>query len=609
MTFVERANEYGKALVYIVELPSPRCTRVYGSAPCTAAVGVTGAQLCFNTLSSCQDEPNYAQADVPYRFSTVRLDGLQAAGEPPVIPTIINVDSTTAILQPGKGLGVRSSVSITIQDHPWSDSGCDPYLSTRAYQPDAQGTFWGKWLARNKFWANRRLVIRTGFLNPDGSYDAANFRSRSYIVSDITGPDQNGVVTINGKDPLRFADGEKAKVPQASVAKLSVLANDVATILTVAPAEDLLTWWNASQRYIRVEDEIMLVTAQTGIGTASATLTVNRASMPARYEPSYNVAKEHRIGAGVVPCWWYDEQMIYDVLFDLLNRAAGIDASFLDYANWVTLIDDQYSYLSISALIVNPTDVKTLITELTQLGVIIWWHDRDQKVKLKGVRAEDSASAFLNEADHLVADSVQVMTDSATLITQTWMMFDLSWPLANMELLQSYRTTDVRVNLDRESDLQYGKPSIRTVRSRWLTVADVATVIQINGNLLQQYENIRRVVSFSLDPKDDGFWVGDIVSVTTRQAQDIYGAPSSVYALLTQMQEKGDTTGLLYDCVGLEVLAIGSQAKITHPADLLDPIPAPANYGSASPSDRAAWVYISDDLGLMSNGSPAYEMT
>ena len=47
-----------------VEIDVSICSLTYGVAPCTAAVGVTGAQKCFNTLGSCQDRANYAESFV-----------------------------------------------------------------------------------------------------------------------------------------------------------------------------------------------------------------------------------------------------------------------------------------------------------------------------------------------------------------------------------------------------------------------------------------------------------------------------------------------------------------------------------------------------------------
>lgn len=608
MSYADHASKPGKQVVHIVELYIPRCTRTYGTAPCTAAVGVTGSDRCFNTFGTCQDQANYDQANYVYRFATTRLDELQAPGDPPTFPTVLSVDSTSAVLTPGKGLGVRSSVSITLEDHPWTDVGCDPYFAMRAYNPDGRGTFWGKWLARNKYFINRKIVVRTGFLNDDGSYDAANFRSRSYIISGIDGPDNAGQVKIVAKDPLKLADGEKAKVPQASTSKLSVTITDSATSITVSPAEDLLQWWTWGQRYIRIEEEILSVTAQTGIGTPSATLTVVRGDAPIRYEPSLNITAAHNSGASVVPCFWFPDQMVYDIAYFLLHDVAGIDPAFLDYAGWVAHIDAEYPYLSFSAMLSEPVDVKTLLTELTELGIYIWWHERDQLVKMHGVRPTDESLADLNETDDLIADSVAVAADNAGLITQAWLMYDINFPTANMTQLKNYRVVDVRANLDREDAVQYGYPSIRQAKSRWLTRADFSVAVQINGNLLQQYQDVRRMISFQVDPKNDEFWTGDLVTVATRHWQDETGLYKSITYLITQIEEVGGPEGIQYNVTGLEVFTLERNAKITHPAITGDPEPAPPDFAVASAADKAAWVYISEDSGLMPDGSAAYLM-
>ncbi len=49
----------GREPIQIVEIVQPRCGLTYGSAPCTAAVGVTGQRECFNTRKTCQDTANY----------------------------------------------------------------------------------------------------------------------------------------------------------------------------------------------------------------------------------------------------------------------------------------------------------------------------------------------------------------------------------------------------------------------------------------------------------------------------------------------------------------------------------------------------------------------
>jgi hypothetical protein len=47
-----------KRLEYF-ELDIPRCANVYGTAPCTASIGTTGDDKCFNTRATCQDLANF----------------------------------------------------------------------------------------------------------------------------------------------------------------------------------------------------------------------------------------------------------------------------------------------------------------------------------------------------------------------------------------------------------------------------------------------------------------------------------------------------------------------------------------------------------------------
>lgn len=53
-----------EALTY-VELEVHSCGLVYGSAPCQAALGVTGDNKCFNTVATCQDITNFDLKEEP----------------------------------------------------------------------------------------------------------------------------------------------------------------------------------------------------------------------------------------------------------------------------------------------------------------------------------------------------------------------------------------------------------------------------------------------------------------------------------------------------------------------------------------------------------------
>jgi hypothetical protein len=55
--------------ISFIEIELKKCSRVYGVAPCTASVGTTGTQKCFNTRVTCQDKPNLNEAPVIVRYS------------------------------------------------------------------------------------------------------------------------------------------------------------------------------------------------------------------------------------------------------------------------------------------------------------------------------------------------------------------------------------------------------------------------------------------------------------------------------------------------------------------------------------------------------------
>lgn len=134
--------QYGKETIQLFEIDQPLCPLVYGDAPCTAALGTTGTQKCFNTRSTCQDPDNYRQVsgspDTP-NVLTLRFardqDGILQYG--PLIPSMIDIETTpgsinlAAMDRDASAMGQRESVAVQFIDHKHSDNLVDPYRLER----------------------------------------------------------------------------------------------------------------------------------------------------------------------------------------------------------------------------------------------------------------------------------------------------------------------------------------------------------------------------------------------------------------------------------------------------------------------------------------------
>lgn len=116
------------------------------------------------------------------------------------------------------------------------------------------------------------------------------------------------------------------------------------------------------------------------------------------------------------------------------------------------------------------------------------------------------------------------------------------------------------------------------------------------------------MISFQVDPKNYQFWTGDIITVATRHWQDETGLSKLTPYLVTQIEEVGGQEGIQYNVTGLEVFSLSRNAKITHPALTGDTDPPPADYMSATETERSDWVYISEDDGTMPDGAAGYNM-
>ena len=262
--------------IKIVDITQDFCTRTYGTSPCVAALGTTGAAKCFNTFATCQDTDNYLAGDLVLSFTDNASSVSGDAGYIASLNTLSITAPELASISDGKSapLGKRGKISCTFIDHQWDDNRVDKYAEQRAtgaagtvYTPLDSGTFWGKWRARVPYYSGRSIVARTGL-------DESDLTERAFVIESMAGIGSK-TVTLVGKDPLMFATAEKAQAPLASRVLLNEdLSNGETAIDVVVPAGVLINDQLPTSGTATISDELITFTRTAG----SLTLTATRSS-------------------------------------------------------------------------------------------------------------------------------------------------------------------------------------------------------------------------------------------------------------------------------------------------------------------------------------------
>lgn len=187
----------------VLELTLDKCANVYGLAPCTAAAGV--GNECYNTYGTCQVKAAYVKTTKLISFVS---RGVQSPLGQTLRPYLLGAAAAPVNLDLEAGLATRSNITISLADETDNDADQDPYFSTRPQA--AAGTYWARWLARNKNYFGRTAKLRKGF--NASPWDWSLFLDELYIIDQIS-IESSGQIKITLKDPLKLADMNTVPLP------------------------------------------------------------------------------------------------------------------------------------------------------------------------------------------------------------------------------------------------------------------------------------------------------------------------------------------------------------------------------------------------------------
>lgn len=512
----------GRKPVQIVEIDLPQCVRTYGTAPCTAVLGTTGVRKCYNTIKTCQDVPNFLSAPLTLRFGKNQSGLRQDTNIYPALASVstrggrVNLSGIDPKRSP---LGQRARITVTLQDFTDNEAFIDKYQAQRVsgaaqsdgvgYSPQARGTFFAKIKSRWPYYLGRSLRVLEGY---EGDMLAA-MRTRNYVITEWDGPNAAGVVTITAKDVIDLADDNKAQAPKASRGKLDADISAAATSFTITPAGTGAEY--AASGYIAVGREVM------GFTRSGDTFTVTRGQFDTE-------AATHSALDVVQQCLRYDKQAADVIIADLLKTYAGVSASFIDATAWDAEAERWLGGTTFTALITKPEGVATLIGELCQHGVMVWWDEVAQEIRLKLNRPLDLDETFipLSDSDNIIEGTAEIEDAVDERASQVHFWHGMIDPTGSATDGANFKKLVIGSDLTLEGDDFYGENRIKVIYSRWFGInGDDANASVIVDRLIARYKYTPVTFSCDLDVKDlAGVDLTGLVAVTTQLMPDVTGA-------------------------------------------------------------------------------------
>ena len=471
----------------------------------------TADDLCFNTFGTCQDTANFNKEVRTLRF----IDTLQRPYQfLDSYPAIVSVRYAPTVLKPGGNLSVRGQVTVTLQDFTTTDNELDDYVRERSFNPEDQGTFFGKLKARSQYYIGRPMRVLEGYLD-DASL--SDFRAREYIIDDISGPTANGQVIIKGKDILSLAADVRAKCPTASTGTVAVAVTVGAGTVTVSTGDGAQYDPTAVDKHIRINDEIMRVDSR-----ATDVLTVTRGQ--GGTDPA-----AHAIGDGIQACKTYEDEPVIDVIDDLLQNFANIPASFIPYTDWEAEEAESLSGYNMETIITEPTGVLSLLKEIAEITLIdLWYDDVSQEIKLKLQTPFTEVTETVNDNEDILKGSLKVRDLNNQRLTRVLIYYGIRNYAEKLKDAENFSLINFEIEADKEGVNKYNDERIKVIYSRWFDSTNTTQVELTSTRLLTRFGITPKQIAFNLDAKDvERLTTGDVFDLTSRIEQDTDGSDAT----------------------------------------------------------------------------------
>jgi len=503
-----------------IEIDIPWCGLVWGTSPCTAALGGVWARKCFQTFATCGDAANF---DPGVRTVTLFPDvaGIPVmAGIFPVLQSVRETESTVNIAGADptiSAFGKRATFEAGCRDPMDSDRYFDKYHAERisgdaqddavGYQPAEFGTLFRRLKARWPHFAGRDARIKDGWL--DGGVLTTE-ATRHYILTDFE-TDTPGHAVFKGRDVLDVAGNDRAVCPKASRGKLTLAIDADDTAITLTPAGIGDDDYDASG-WATIGSEIVSFTRSADAVTLTGRALFGTAAAGHAALSTFQQAKR------------YDKVRADLVIADLLTNFAPVPAGYIPAADWADELEFWAPNLFLDAIITKPEQVGKLVAEISIMGISNWWDADNQEVgfRLNRPVAPWDTTWEITDSD-IVEGGLKLASKDDKRLTEVLfqtVQIDPTKAIADDNFLRAEYTIDG----DAKDPNAYGDSRLKIEKIRWINQGDDSRMRILSLRYLQRFSTAPRHVTVKVRKSSyDGLKLTDVVYLTTSLVTDVTG--------------------------------------------------------------------------------------
>lgn len=576
-----------------VEIDIPLCGLVWGTLPCTAALGGTVTRKCWNLRHDCAAPLAYDPSGV----LTLKFfkDGPKPKGFKgfPVLSSIKASSPTVNIAGSNpemSDLGRLATLDFDLDDFTYHERGIDPYQADRisgaaqlsgvGYLPEKRGTFLNKLRSRWPYYSGAACRYSKAYLEND---TLNTVQTQHFILKEMDGPN-DGTVSVSATGVLDLANAKTALCPKPSKGRLVLDITAAATTFDVTPtgvgAEYPASGW------ICIGSEVCSFTR------SSDTFTVVRGT-------DGTTAATHSQGDTVQLVYAVSGLRIDAVVHDLVQNYTEAPASYLD-AGQIAANQAEVTRWGASIVletkVTSPTSVAKLLSELSDLGCTIWEDEFAAKIKIK-MNAPVDLSVVRKVADRKAKEITQEDKDSQRL-TQVLFMHKRRDPTKSLDDDSNYEVKVLTADIP-TLNLYGNVVRNRTIRTRWLDQGDESTVAIASLRLLARFKRAPKRVKVKVDADQRDVRLVDVVQVDSDELADGDGLPQTKY-----MQVIGRSEPATYHDIEMLLQAFGFEGRYGYIA----PDTVTNTYATATDFEKANYAFIAPDTGVFADGSEAYKV-